>query len=168
MARIQKVHDPAETQRTINFIVKEDDCPGMLEFLAGVPYRMEGPFIHALVFQWLTQHAESNSLDAEFVKVVNGPGGVSPTKKAIKLLQPRRPRGRPRETAPTGKRKPINETSGAVPSPSEKFGYPLQTPTLSAPAVPQPADPINQSLSHSENEAEQEQVALLAHFDKMF
>jgi hypothetical protein len=75
MARLVRVHDPDDGERRVTTVLKYDQIPETLEFLASLPYGAESPFIRGLLHQWVLKHKDSPTLDDEITAVLNGPGG---------------------------------------------------------------------------------------------
>lgn len=121
MARIHKHHDPDQTRRAFTFIITEQNCPGLLHFLAELPFRAESALVRGVVYQWFRQHLENGTLDEAAQEVLAGPGGEI-TAPAIKtpVLTPRRRGRKPLSpsrlppAAPATKPAPANPTPRAL------------------------------------------------------
>ena len=75
MAKLVRLHDPGDTDRRVTTVLKHDQVPEALEFLASLPYGTENAFIRGLIQQWVLAHKDSPTLDDEITAVLNGPGG---------------------------------------------------------------------------------------------
>ncbi|WP_432263293.1 hypothetical protein [Cupriavidus sp. TMH.W2] len=133
MAKLIRVFDPEETERRINLVIPEASCPGLLEFLAEMPYRTETPLIRGIVYQWFVTHRDAGTLDAAINKALEGSGGLieagPPVRQAKKV--PTRSRGNKAVRQRSVTAKPA--TRSASVAPAEEAGPPA------APVeVPQP------------------------------
>ncbi|WP_425953091.1 hypothetical protein [Ralstonia pseudosolanacearum] len=95
MAKLIRVFDPEETERRINLVIPRAACPGLLEFLAEMPYRTETPLIRGIVSQWYIKHRDAGTLDEAINEALEGTGGLieagPPTRQGKKT--PSRSRG---------------------------------------------------------------------------
>lgn len=118
MAKFVRVYDPDETERRITLIVSEDNCPGLLSFLAEMPYRTETPLIRGIFHQWFLHHSEAGTLDDAIRCALEGPGGLGSVAKpaeATKRVTPAKARRGRATRAPvpasTGRGSPIARES---------------------------------------------------------
>lgn len=73
MARIIRQYDPSEPQRRITMEIKEENCPGFLEFLSQLPYGHESSLLRAVTYQWFLEH--QGNLDQAIANALCGLGG---------------------------------------------------------------------------------------------
>ena len=99
MSKWVRVYDPDEKQKTINLVIQEDHCPGLLELLCELPYRTETPLIRGVLYQWFLLHQAAGTLDVAIEAAWNGAGGfiasAHPANLATQAIQPK---GRKRTT----------------------------------------------------------------------
>lgn len=73
MARIIRQYDPKEALRRITIEIKEENCPGFLEFLSQLPYGHESSLLRAVTYQWFLEH--QGNLDHAIANALCGLGG---------------------------------------------------------------------------------------------
>jgi hypothetical protein len=76
MSKLVKVFDPDETYRQIHFNLREEQAPGVLRFLASLPYGIEGAFWRGAAAQWIAQHQGASDIDAHLQDVISAGGGM--------------------------------------------------------------------------------------------
>lgn len=76
MAKLIRVYDPDEKERRINLVLPEAVCPGLLEFMAEVPYGNDTPLIRGVFYQWFLKHRDAGTLDEALNEALSGPGGL--------------------------------------------------------------------------------------------
>lgn len=145
MPRHQKIYDPDETERRMPLIVRETQCPGMLRFLAALPYRQETPLIRGVLYQWFLHHLEQGTLDAAVQAALSGPGGLQAETRRPALRSPQ-PLGTPAfdiEALRSG------AEVGAVFPPAEKGAAtgPFSAAKTQPPARPTPVVPESHSIT---------------------
>jgi hypothetical protein len=83
MARYVKQHDPDEERRRFGIEIQASQCPGLLEFLAQLPYRAETPTIRAVFYQWFLKHEQEGTLEEALESALNGPGGALDGRRVV-------------------------------------------------------------------------------------
>lgn len=84
MPKIVKVYSPDELERQVHFIVREHQSPGLLKFLAALPFGTEGAWWRGVGMLWIQQHAESPEFQQELAEVLAATGveaGAPPPRK---------------------------------------------------------------------------------------
>lgn len=98
MAKLVRLFDPNEPERRINLVIQEDACPGLLEFLASMPYRTETPLLRGIIYQWFVMNRDAGTLDEAIQSALEGVGGLM--KSHAETAPPKKPGpGRPRTRA---------------------------------------------------------------------
>lgn len=59
MPKLVKVYSADELERQVHFFVREHQSPGLLKFLASLPFGTEGAWWRGVGMLWLQQHAEA-------------------------------------------------------------------------------------------------------------
>ena len=90
MAKFIKVYDPAEVERQIHFYLREHQAPGLLRFLASLPFGAEAAFLRGVAQTWVQQNASAADIDARVQQVIEAGGGLERGGK----VAVRKPRGR--------------------------------------------------------------------------
>ena len=90
MAKVVKVYDPTEVERQIHFYLREHQAPGLLRFLASLPYGAEAAFMRGVAQLWVQQNAGAADIDARVQQVIEAGGGLERSGK----VAVRKPRGR--------------------------------------------------------------------------
>jgi hypothetical protein len=147
MAKLVRLHDPGESERRVTTVLKHDQVPETLEFLATLPYGSENAFIRGLIHQWVLAHKDSPTLDDAVDAVLNGPGGRITTTSATRGARPlvREKRRTPRRTLPTPRPAAESTATGALAVPPSITAAPLPAivPALvAAPAARQEEAPM--------------------------
>lgn len=75
MARFLKMVDPDETYRRIGLEIRENNCPGLIEFLAMLPYGFESSVLRGVFYQWYLEHKEKGDLEQAVRTALTGLGG---------------------------------------------------------------------------------------------
>ncbi|MBK4737948.1 hypothetical protein [Noviherbaspirillum pedocola] len=75
MPRIIRQYDPNETARRVVVDIQEESCPGLLKFLAHLPYGHEASLLRAIIYQWFLAHQEHGDLEYAVKAFLEGPGG---------------------------------------------------------------------------------------------
>lgn len=135
MPKLIRVYDPDEPERRINLVIAEANCPGLLEFLAEMPYRTETPLIRGVLYQWYLKHRDAGTLGEAIQEALEGSGGLieaAPQDKQVrrgakgrsaKAVKPRaiyaRPAARPSTLNPEQEAPPVQQplSQGVVASP---------------------------------------------------
>jgi hypothetical protein len=137
MAKLVRLHDPGDAERRVTTVLKHDQVPETLEFLATLPYGSENAFIRGLIHQWVLAHKDSPTLDDEIDAVLNGPGGriTTPTSpRSARALVREKRRASPR-------RLPAAPRPAIAPAPTAVSAQPAPiAPTVPAPPDLPPAD----------------------------
>lgn len=125
MPKIIRVHDGSEVERRITLIVSEDNAPGAIEFLSMLPYGKEGPFIRAVVYQWLLERQGNEDLADLVQAVLSGPGGdIRSQGGKVKRKPGPKQKIRFNSNAPAQNEKV--ESTGPKISPSQKVSSPFK------------------------------------------
>ncbi|AET95230.1 hypothetical protein BSFA1_79620 (plasmid) [Burkholderia sp. SFA1] len=96
MSKLIRVFDALEAERRFNLVIREDGCPGLLEFLAEMPFRTETPLMRGIVYQWFIKHREAGTLDEAINEALEGPGGL--IEAVAQARQPKKAPSRARGT----------------------------------------------------------------------
>lgn len=117
--------DQRNTKRIV-MLIHDDQAPGIVEFLQGLPARSESAFIRGLIYQWMLGNASAEDADARVDAVLAGPGG----RAVFSTISGGRAPAPPRRPGPRPAARP-----GLRHSPSARPTAPAQPPA--APMVPQ-------------------------------
>ncbi len=120
MARIIRQYDPNETLRRITIEIKEDNCPGFLEFLSQLPYGHESSLLRAIAYQWFLEH--QRNLDQAIVNALCGHGGRPDNRlpSGVKRVAVNLGQKVLRKTPPTVKLLPVTSTPNKKASTARK------------------------------------------------
>lgn len=87
--KIVKVYSPDELERQVHFIVREHQSPGLLKFLAGLPYGTEGNWWRSVAMLWIHQNADCHDFDSRLAEALattgSAPGAPTPRKRRTSL-----------------------------------------------------------------------------------
>jgi hypothetical protein len=75
MAKFLKIFDPNETYRRIGLEIREDNCPGLIEFLALLPYGFESSVLRSGFYQWYLENKAKGDLEQAVRTALTGLGG---------------------------------------------------------------------------------------------
>lgn len=73
MAKIIKVFDRKEVKRRIGLEFSEFNSPGLLEFMAHLPYGFESSVLRGIINQWFIEHKEKGDFEAAVLDALGNP-----------------------------------------------------------------------------------------------
>lgn len=73
MTKIIKVFDRNELKRRIGLEFTEFNSPGLLEFLAHLPYGFESSVLREIINQWFIEHKEKGDFEAAVMEALGTP-----------------------------------------------------------------------------------------------
>lgn len=136
MSKWVRVYDPDEKQKTINLVIQEDHCPGLLELLSELPYRTETPLIRGVLYQWFLLHQAAGTLEVAVEAAWNGAGGfiasAHPANLASQAIQPKGKKRSTRQRTFVPKPKGTQGVPESVKAPLPGSDHPEMAPAVTA------------------------------------
>lgn len=143
MPKIVKVYSPDELERQVHFIVREHQSPGLLKFLAELPFGTEGAWWRGVGMLWIQQHADSPGFQQRLAEALAATG-----------VEAGVPQSRKRRASVTRDRKASTARTSHTQKPSEQVAQPPAVPAqssipqvLAAPAVGHITEPASDELN---------------------
>ena len=90
MGKLVKVFDPDERERQLHYWLREHQVPGLLRFLARLPYGAEAAFLRGVAQLWVLENGNAGDIDDRVNRAIDAGGGLERSNK----VAVRKPRGR--------------------------------------------------------------------------
>lgn len=73
MDTVKKPSAKGGRRRAVHFVLRDDECPGLIDFLDSLENRMESKTVRAILFKWFEDRQAEGSVDmiAAAVKTVH-------------------------------------------------------------------------------------------------